>query len=1030
MRKVLVFLFILTLSYPLLGQTRTGNIYGKIVDAEGNPLPGVIVTLTGSLTAPIASTTSAEGNFRFISLPPAGDYKIKATLQGFKTVNRENIIISVGSNVTLTLTMEMGTIEEEVTVTAVNPVLDAKKTTLGANISQEILQELPTARDPWVILQMAPSIVIDRENVGGSQSGQQSRYAARGTGRENSMWAMDGILITDPSSSLGASPGYFDFDSFEEMQITVGGADVTTLTAGVAINMVTRRGGNKLSFGGRFYVTEDSLQANNLTDDLKKQGVLGTNEIRDIKDFGFNLGGPLLKDRIWYFFAYSVQDIKSNTVYGNPDDTLLSNYSIKFNAQIIPQNRLETFIQLGLKEKFGREPSTALPAGTYQGQTNPLGASPIIKIQDEHMFGDNLFLSAKYAFIDPGFSLTPMIDRDFVNLSKYNVTQQLYEGSASRTYYKTPVHRASLMANYYNDNLFGVAHDIKLGFEFGEARGYSESGNPGNVGVDYNFNTLTVDYNGDGKPDLYPNIRRLGVDRGTYRDPHVRSYGAFFSDTLTFGRFNLILGLRYDQQIPRISSISIDAVQRSHPVWEQYFTQASTDAIDKIIPALRINEIKATDAAGENYSWKFWSPRVGLTWDVFGDGKTIGKVSAAMYSDQMGTPEANRWMRGGAGGWIDFWWLDANNNWIVDLPELYWHTVSKKPTYQLYRAFDDAGNCIGDFKDASGTMYGSYDPLNPQATVDPYQRIDGNAGSSRTSELMLTLERELFTEFSVSVNASYRRAGDTRWTLSYYPDTGLIESQDWYQSAGTPPVTTVVNWKDAQSQEWYVLKKEFAYTPYSWVKKRPEYHRDFYGVDVIFNKRLSNKWMVNGSLSWVHEVAHYGDKGVLNKTNLWAFENTPVAGYSSAGNYLYSRWMAKIGGLYQLPWDITASLTFLAREGFPIIENLGIVDYSQPNPRSQSATLYLTRFGSERLANFYNLSLRLEKMIKVGDIGKVYLMADIFNALNSAIITTRNYREHGTYYVDNSYFRPNVNDYKATQILNPRVMRLGLRFLF
>jgi hypothetical protein len=89
-----------------------------------------------------------------------------------------------------------------------------------------------------------------------------------------------------------------------------------------------------------------------------------------------------------------------------------------------------------------------------------------------------------------------------------------------------------------------------------------------------------------------------------------------------------------------------------------------------------------------------------------------------------------------------------------------------------------------------------------------------------------------------------------------------------------------------------------------------------------------------------------------------------------------------------------------------------------------------TRFGSERLANFYNLSLRLEKMIKVGDIGKVYLMADIFNAFNSAIITTRNYREHGTYYVDNSYFRPNVNDYKATQILNPRVMRLGLRFLF
>jgi hypothetical protein len=387
-------------------------------------------------------------------------------------------------------------------------------------------------------------------------------------------------------------------------------------------------------------------------------------------------------------------------------------------------------------------------------------------------------------------------------------------------------------------------------------------------------------------------------------------------------------------------------------------------------------------------------------------------------------------MRGGAGGWIDFWWLDADNNWIVDLPELYWHTVSKKPTYQLYRAFDNAGNFVGDFKDASGIMYGSYDPLNPQATVDPYQQVDGNAGSSRTSELMLTLERELFTDFAVSVNASYRRAGSTRWTLTYYPGTGLLESQDWYQSAGTPPVTSVVDWKDAKNQEWYVLKKGFAYTPNSWVKKRPEYHRDFFGIDVIFNKRLSNKWMVNGSLSWVHEVAQYGDKGILNKTNLWAFENTPVGGYSSAGNYLYARWMAKIGGLYQFPWDITASMTFLAREGFPIVENLTIVDYSQPNPRSQSATLYLKRWGSERLANFYNLSLRFEKMIRLADIGKIYLMADVFNVFNSAIVTTRYFREHGTYYVHNSYFRPNVNDYKPQQILNPLAVRLGLRFLF
>jgi hypothetical protein len=326
---------VLALTIPALAQQKSGNIYGRIVDQEGTPLPGASVTLTGVLTAPVSTVSSAEGNFRFLSLAPASDYAIKVELQGFKTLTRGAILVNIGKNTELTLTLEVGALEEEVTVTAATPVVETKKTTITQTVTRDVLQSLPTARDPWVILQQAAGIQVDRENVGGNESGQMSGFIARGGGTE--IWSVDGINTEDPSSI--SSITYYDYDTFEEMNITQGGGDVTVATGGVQVNLVTRRGGNKLNIGGRFYRTDKKFQANNLTDDLKKEGVVGVNVIRAIKDYGFNFGGPLFKDKVWYWASYGVQDIWTNNMYGNKDDTLLQNYAAKVNVQILPQNR-------------------------------------------------------------------------------------------------------------------------------------------------------------------------------------------------------------------------------------------------------------------------------------------------------------------------------------------------------------------------------------------------------------------------------------------------------------------------------------------------------------------------------------------------------------------------------------------------------------------------------------------------------------------------------------------------------------------
>ena len=145
---------------------------------------------------------------------------------------------------------------------------------------------------------------------------------------------------------------------FEEINVTIGGANVESQTVGVGINFVSRRGENRITLGGRFYYTESRFQATpsgSTYDEIEARFPgYGYNQIRDIKDFGFNLGGPILKDKMWAWGSYGVQEIKTKVMNGSNDDTSLNNYAAKVNIQLIPENRLELFVHAGDKKKYGR----------------------------------------------------------------------------------------------------------------------------------------------------------------------------------------------------------------------------------------------------------------------------------------------------------------------------------------------------------------------------------------------------------------------------------------------------------------------------------------------------------------------------------------------------------------------------------------------------------------------------------------------------------------------------------------------------
>ena len=1103
MKKALIVLAVLVFSMSLVAQQRTGNIYGKIVDAERNPLPGVTITLTGPQMAPMTTVTSEVGMYRFPSVPPGSEYMIKAELQGFKTQSQGSIVVNIGGNSEINLVMEVGKLEEQVTVTASTPIVDTKKTATAMNVGKEEMQSLPTARDPWVVMQLAPSIMLDRENIGGNESGQQASFLAKGdmsnggyVGSDN-IWAVDGIDITDPAA-LGGSALYYDFDMFEELNITTGGAaDVSVQTGGIALNMVTRRGGNKMSLAGRFYLTDGFFQSTNLTPALKAQGVVGTNKIQQIKDYGFNAGGPVIKDKLWWWGAYGVQDIFVYTIYQTQDKTLLNNYNFKLNAQLLANNRFEALVTSGAKEKFGRNASVAAPEGDHQTGKYYWG-SPILKLQDEHVFGNNLYVSLKYSFNDAGFGWEPMTDPNLIYpvvYSNANVKYVPYDSGmlASHGSYRVgrPRNNYQLNATYFNDSFLGMSHEIKVGMEYAHKVGESHWGNFQGFDVTRDYNAPTLDVNADGTrtPAEMSGWQRVQLYRDGKSNGIADQYAGYLQDTITKGNFTLTLGLRYDVQVPGAGAVSYGAVYGGQTAWDTVFDPTVSAGLVSILPGVQAHSVKSSNqivnGAARAYQWNTWSPRLGLTWDITGDGKTVAKLALSQYGDVMGV---GAWAASplGVGGGLRYWWNDANADKKMQFTEMYWMYSTRNPIadpgtpglpyrYVPYHVYDATGALtpeatamlVGDYNsDAgfAGQFYGyNYNqpaaPLDYTGGITSYFLNKGVQSSTRTREFLVTLEREIISDFAASINFTMRRydnfdLGETYYPAAHadqYPDyTGpeIIDPRTppaggWYVAAGTVPDTVDINgttWSTggAAGRTYYLPGPDWPTTStnYGLYRKANSYNT-YTGVDFVLTKRLSNKWFMNASFTWQDQRSHWGTD-FFDPTNQWMSDNKPYGQWGGGASgkvavLMYTRWMAKLSGLYQLPYGFDISGTVNAREGWKVPHYFYIEQDAAPNVAAGQWSLIYTQLATQdSLPTFINVTLRLEKKINVGS-GRMYLMADVFNLFNAATIN----RAYDAYYGD-AYFNgaaqydswQNPTNRRLNEILNPRIWRFGVRFEF
>ncbi len=307
MRHLARALLLSLLAVPFSLAQTTGTITGRATDDNGGPLPGAsIEARSDALQGTKTAVTQADGLFRLTLLPP-GTYSVTATLQGFARVQKV-VVVLLDRSATVDFRLSPSA-TAEVTVTAGAPTIDTTSTTLGNNVTQRSIQSLPTARNYASVVQTVAGTSTDNAN-----SDQTALTVYGSSGAENG-YLIDGINTTNVEYGLQGKELNFEF--IQEIDVKTGGyeAEHGRATGGI-VNVITRSGGNEYHGDAFGYYTDNSLQASNKNIGATLQGA--TVGFRR-EDFGADLGGPILKDRLWFFGAYDwVQNTVDNQLTSGP----------------------------------------------------------------------------------------------------------------------------------------------------------------------------------------------------------------------------------------------------------------------------------------------------------------------------------------------------------------------------------------------------------------------------------------------------------------------------------------------------------------------------------------------------------------------------------------------------------------------------------------------------------------------------------------------------------------------------------------
>ncbi|MFB0564692.1 MAG: TonB-dependent receptor domain-containing protein [Candidatus Aminicenantaceae bacterium] len=987
-----------------------GKLTGTVADDQGELLPGVTVEITGpSIMGTRSAFTSAKGSFIFLNVPP-GTFKLTASLSGFKTYVQENIILGAGSTVDIKVVMEIGAIEEEVTVTAAGPIVDIKTSTVDSRLEKDMLEKLPTTRDAFYDLALTTPGMFD---VASSASWLPSPTAYGGSSMEN-VFLVNGVNTTNPRGAAFGSLVTVNYNAIEEVRVVALGSKAEYGSySGAAIDVLTKSGSNAFHGNVAYYTEIRGWFETNQPADGPLKGsdylfvqtgdvLAGTTKTN--WEGNFTLGGPIIKDRLWFFGAFNY--IRNDTLPVNW--SLLNTYTgryfdAKISAEPFQKNRA------WINYHYEHNTSTGWSWGTEPEWDTTMTYGPTtynhtISGQWQYMASSTAIFTAKYL----GFWTDdqPYIPEEgvghpgYINWWKWGTQYGIAGDFPYVEAQKSSRQTVQADMSYFAEDFLGE-HDIKFGAQYTKGRGnwmggyfqnYVNFTYPLGGWWGYDTGRINIDY-----LKAYTWYANNAVQDGllfyNYKDKlnpflTVRtadSLGFFIDDQWSVSkRLTLNLGLRYDRMTTKYGKGKV------------YEFVTSPEEING--PPSVIRDRESTDNI---FDFKTFSPRIGLTYQLTGDGKTVFRASYGRYYMPLAVEFLRRFgpdmpliNRAYQIYMIPWDIADINGNGFIEI-------------YQF-------GGALSELQEAVRKIYGR-DPIEETLSqIDPSWELNVAPGvkDMYTDQISVNIEREILENFSISGTYIYKRSSNLFVNVPINEETGLEWEYERIPFEIEPGNTVnlysiilkdyngdgVVNNSDIG---WISEHNDFRVeNMQTYDGQKPQ--RTYQALQLVLNKRYSNRWQGLASVvySWSDGTAQRTMRQDDNMMGPMVTDDTWMGNLNYTINNMdgplpfVPKWEIKASGSYKVPYiELDLGLRFRMHTGRPVWEWVGYPTRTQwggpegaaINPGGLVRVIKDTE--PTYLSSLALFDFRLERAFRIREYGAFHVVLDILNVFNTADVT-------------------------------------------
>lgn len=1024
-KKLLNILLIIFLSsgLPLFlsASEITGSIKGKVTDTEGYPLPGAFIYVDSPVLQDIQTyITKDTGKIKFQNLPP-GKYKITVEMPGFKTVHIENIIVCVGMTLNLPIKMEMTTIEEETTVKIPSPAVDTESTKTAVIREEDLLVHIPYERDISRLINSAPGIIQDFDL-------NRLTFINQGSTARANIYAFDGVNMNDPVGMHLLTD--INYDVIEEVEIETAGhpAETSSLDGGY-INIITKSGKNGFTGGITFYHSSDKFIDNlRSEEEIRKMEVSWPPGDRKLWDISLSLGGSILEDKLWYFGnarLISQSQTTSFIPWTDPQGKEHKEYNwdnkekmgfFKLSGRFSPPLKLTAMFNFIDRYR---------PRDNFSLDWNLTGEATRILDHEKSFLGSailnyslsqNTFMDLKGGYVN---YKVPLYLQEAVKLNPQYYDESTGHLWGSGRFNESQLRKrfqASGVLSHFQDNLFGIDHEFKVGGEYEYTYGEWDGWKEDNLLVHYNNQDNNQDSyfyglalspstgNTVGKGKISFTLASK-IEGGFRPRNELRRLGFFLQDSATIlERLTLNLGLRFDRLYA--SQLNYIKTESGNPVALQL-------GEDLIKPVIGLNPF------AQNYvpDWKNMmilnslSYRLGLSLDIFDNGKGVFKASFSRYPEYPTLQTLFALNTFSIDRSHSFYWFDENKNGQVDLDD----------TYTLF-------------------------PEDYRLYLEEYykKRISPDIHLPFTNEITIGIQQELFNDFSLRVNYVHKEKKDIFENVLYNADL----HKDWYSiSQDTEnwwiPFRTIIPGVDDFPEKevtLYFWSAETALALFDRLKNVPELTQKYQAIEFSFKKRMSHNWQLSGSAVFSRTTGNI-DLDFASSSGFSVAADSPnyFINFPPDSRLNLDRPLViKLMGTYRFPWDFYLSFYFSQMSGTPWTRSVTVIPPQSWIEKEKAYGAYVNVLletpGTLRNDSYENLDIRIEKEFLLSTSRKLKFFVDIFNVLGNKY---RNIIQN-----DGGYWFPagentakgirvlSPNYQKVTSLFRGRVFKLGLHLRF